>query len=312
MEVELISKENIKPSSSTPPHLKTFNLCILDQLVTQPYIPISFYYPNHNGDNVFQALERSVLLKKALTLVHGRCDDFLRHPDLQLINRFLPISPTVNGPRGAQVTNIQVNIFKCGGIVIGLSISHNILDGAGLHTFLKGWAGMTWETKVIYPNLTASTIFPAKSSWLRDASMALAETLIKNGKCSTQRFVFSSKAIEELKAEATRNGVKQPSRVEVVSALIWKCALATSKEACGFQNTSRLTHLVNLRRKLATNSSKDLLGNIVWIANAVHHASVETTLHGLVKTVRESIAKVDVEFVNEAQGDKGEKDFHIH
>ncbi|XP_076887984.1 limonoid 7-O-acetyltransferse-like [Bidens hawaiensis] len=91
----------------------------------------------------------------------------------------------------------------------------------------------------------------------------------------------------------------------MVSSLIWKCALAASKEVCGFQNTSRLTHLVNLRRKLATKTSKDFLGNIVWISNAVCGDSDETTLHGLVNKVRESFAKVDVEFVDNAQGDKG-------
>ncbi|KAK1440986.1 hypothetical protein QVD17_06822 [Tagetes erecta] len=339
MEVEFISKENIKPSSPTPHHLKTFNLSILDQLITTPYIPIILYYPNiHNCDNVFQALQRSLLLKKSLSktltqfyplagttkdhlsidcndvganyvlaLVHGRCDDFLRCPDNRLINKFLPIEPSFDGSNvGAPVTNVQVNIFKCGGIAIGLCISHNILDGAALYTFIKGWSNMTCGTKeVIYPNLTASSIFPAKSLWLRDISMVFFESLLKHGEVSTKRLVFGPSAIASLKAEAARNGVQQPTRVEVVSAFIWKCALAASKQARGFQNTSRLTHSVNLRRKLETKSSKDFIGNMIWISNAVYQASSEPTLHGLVNKVRESIAKIDVEFVNKAQGDEG-------
>ncbi|XP_076906129.1 limonoid 7-O-acetyltransferse-like, partial [Bidens hawaiensis] len=163
---------------------------------------------------------------------------------------------------------------------------------------------MACGAEVIYPNLTASSIFPAKSSWLRDAATMLRETMTKHGKCSKKRFVFGPNAIAELKgAEATRNGVQQPTRVEVVSTLIWKCALAATKEVCGFQNTSRLTHLVNLRRKLATKTSKDCLGNM--ISNAVCGDSDEITLHGLVKKVRESFAKVDIEFVDKAQGDEG-------
>ncbi|KAI3776532.1 hypothetical protein L1987_46318 [Smallanthus sonchifolius] len=334
MELEVISKENIKPSSPTPHHLKTFNLSILDQLITTPYIPVILYYPNHNGNNVLQALERSVLLKKSLSktltqffplagttkdhlsvecndvganyvlaLVHGRCDDFLRQPDHQFMNRFLPIEPSFDGSNvGAPVTNVQVNIFKCGGIAIEVCISHNILDGAAFHTFLKGWANMGCGSEVIYPNLTASSIFPANSLWLRDISKVFFESLLKHGKCSMKRFVFDSNAIAALKAEATRNGVQQPTKVEVVSALIWKCAVAAS---CGFNNTSTLTHAVNLRRKLATKSSTDFIGNMIWISTAVCQASNELTLHGLVKKVRESIAKVDFEFVNKAQGDDG-------
>ncbi|KAK7839509.1 salutaridinol 7-o-acetyltransferase [Quercus suber] len=41
---------------------------------------------------------------------------------------------------GTYVTNIQVNVFKCGGIAIGVCISHKILDGVALSGFLKAWA----------------------------------------------------------------------------------------------------------------------------------------------------------------------------
>ncbi|KAI3797240.1 hypothetical protein L1987_32495 [Smallanthus sonchifolius] len=338
MEVEIISKENIKPSSPTPNHLKQFNLSILDQLIIIPYVPIILYYPNHNGDNIFQALQRSLVLKKSLSetltqfyplagtiknhlsidcndvganyvlaLVHGRLDGFLRQPDHGLINRFLPFEPSFDeSSAGARVTNVQVNIFECGGIAVGLCVSHKILDGAALYTFLKGWANMACGTKeVIYPNLTAPSIFPVKSLWLRDIFMVLYQAVLKEGKCSTKRFVFGSNAIATLRSEASRNGARQPTRVEAVSALIWKCAIAASKEACGVQKTSLLTHLVNLRNKLAVKSSKDLICNMIWISMAVCKGSHEPTLPGLANMVHDSITKIDDEFVNNAQGDEG-------
>ncbi|KAL8256632.1 hypothetical protein R6Q59_031699 [Mikania micrantha] len=339
MDVEIISKESIKPSSPTPNHLKTFNLCVLDQLISTPYAPIIFYYPNNNGDNIFQALQRSLVLKKSLSetltqfyplagtiknnlsidcndvganyvlaLVHGRLDGFLRQPDHRLINKFLPFIPSFDeSSAGARVTNVQVNIFECGGIAVGLCVSHKILDGAGLHTFLKGWANMaSGNEEVVYPNLTAPSIFPAKSLWLRDVAMVVYQSMLKEGRCTTRRFVFDPNAIAALKAEAGTNGVQQqPTRVEVVSALIWKCAITASKEASGLDKTSRLTHFVNLRRKLAVKRSKDLICNMVWISNATCQASNEPTLHSLVKRVHESIAKIDDEFVNKAQGDEG-------
>ncbi|XP_076951782.1 epi-neemfruitin B 7-O-acetyltransferse L7AT-like [Bidens hawaiensis] len=187
MEVEIISEESIKPSSPTPHHLRTYNLSLLDYLVGYPYVPIVFYYPNHNDNdnNIFQALQRSLVLKKSLSetltqfyplagtlkgdsiecndvganyvlvLVHGRLDGFLHKPDLGLINRFLPLEPSFDQSSvGSRVTNVQVNIFKCGGIAVGLCVSHKILDGAALYTFLKGWANMASKSEeVTYPKI---------------------------------------------------------------------------------------------------------------------------------------------------------------
>ncbi|KAK1406668.1 hypothetical protein QVD17_42176 [Tagetes erecta] len=338
MEVEIICKESIKPSSPTPPHLKIFNLCILDQLIITPYAPIILYYPNHNHDNIYQALQRSLVLKKSLSetltqfyplagtiknhltihcndvganyvlaLVRGRLDGFLRNPDYRMINKFLPFEPSYDeSSAGGRVTHVQVNIFKCGGIAIGLCVSHKILDGTAAYTFLKAWANMACGTKeVIYPNLSAPSIFPAKSMWLRDKINVLSQSVVKEGKCSTKRFVFGSNAIAMLKTEASRNGVKRPTRVEVVTSLIWKCAIVASKKAFGFQKTSQLTHMVNLRKKLAINMSRDLICNMIWISNAVCKASDEPTLHGLVNKLHDSIARIDDEFVKKAQGEEG-------
>ncbi|PWA92182.1 Chloramphenicol acetyltransferase-like domain-containing protein [Artemisia annua] len=339
MEIEIISKEFIKPSSPTPPHLKTFKLSVLDQIPNVPYGSLILFYPNLNGNNLSEALEKSVLLKKSLSktltqfyplagmiqkdysiecndfgasyvsaLVHLSLENFLVHPDHQMMHRFLPLEPSSldESSEFAHVTHVQVSIFKCGGIAIGACVSHKVVDASGVYTFLKGWANMTCGDKeVVYPNLGAPSLFPAKSLWLRDMSMAISQLLLKEGRCVTKRFVFSSDALATLKIEVARKGVQQPSRVEVVSALIWECAMEASKEAYGLEKPSLLTHAVNLRRKVATTLSEDILGNMVWFAGAVSPPSNEKTLHDLVKMVRESFMKISVEFVRKAQGDEG-------
>ncbi|KAI3745713.1 hypothetical protein L6452_08119 [Arctium lappa] len=339
MEVEIISKESVKPSSPTPPHLKIFKLSLLDQqVVTNPYISVIFYYPNSNGDNILQAQEKSLALKEslsktltqfyplagtvkddlsidcndvgayyALALVRLRLEEFLSHPDLKFFYRLLPFRPTFEASGiGDRVTNVQVNIFECGGIAIGFCISHKIVDAASLYTFLKGWTNIACGDKeVIYPNFTAQSLFPAKDLRLKEASMAACGLWLKKGMCITKRFVFDVDAISTLKAEATRNGVQNPTRVEVVTALIWKCVMAASKENCGFQKPSLITQAVNLRRKLASTSSKDLIGNLLWSPCVECLDNNETTLDGLVKKVRKSISKIDNEFVKKAQGDNG-------
>ncbi|GKC85991.1 vinorine synthase-like protein [Tanacetum coccineum] len=98
---------------------------------------------------------------------------------------------------------------------MGLCVSHKILGGAALNTFLKGWANMACEAKeVVYSNLTAPTLFPAKSLWLRDTKMFISQSMLEEGKCRTKRFVFGSDAIATLKAEVTGHGVQKLTLVE--------------------------------------------------------------------------------------------------
>ncbi|XP_060668881.1 minovincinine 19-hydroxy-O-acetyltransferase-like [Ziziphus jujuba] len=45
-------------------------------------------------------------------------------------------------------------------------------------------------------------------------------------KCVSKRFVFDGLSIAALKAKAASESVPQPTRLEVVTDLIWKCAIA--------------------------------------------------------------------------------------
>jgi hypothetical protein len=70
MEVEIISKECIKPSSPTPPSLKTYKLSLLDQVVPSAYIPMIFFYPMNKSIShsvVDIVSQRSHLLKQSLS-----------------------------------------------------------------------------------------------------------------------------------------------------------------------------------------------------------------------------------------------------
>ena len=71
MNVEIISKEIIKPSSPTPHHLRKFKLSFLDQLPPLFHFPIIWFYDNKKFVDV-EPFERSRLLKESLaeTLTH--------------------------------------------------------------------------------------------------------------------------------------------------------------------------------------------------------------------------------------------------
>ncbi|XP_059281511.1 stemmadenine O-acetyltransferase-like [Lycium ferocissimum] len=324
MKVQVISRESIKPSSPTPNHLKNFNLSLLDQLIPAPYAPIVLFYPNLDDVKVH---EKSALLKKSLTKtlssfypLAGRfkdelsidCNDqgvnyvtakvnchlmeFLNEPNLESIGQFLPCQPPFKElAAGDCVTNIQINVFECGGIAIGLCIAHKVLDGTGLSTFLKNWAGL-----VQCPNVMANYLFPAEDLWLRDTSMTMWSSMFKKGNFVTKRFVFNASAIDNLKAMSTNSHVKYPTKVEVVSSFIWKCSIASNKRP----NNSLLTHIVNLRKRASPALPENILGNLLWLSSAKNTEKPEMELPDLVNQVRKSISRIDGDYVQRLRGDE--------
>ncbi|KAL5778355.1 hypothetical protein ACOSP7_011281 [Xanthoceras sorbifolium] len=348
MEVQIVSIENIKPSSPTPQHLKIFKLSLLDQLIPSPYAPVVLFYPK-NDDSIANRLETSKrldMLKRSLSdtltrfyplagkikddlsiecndegayYVEARVDctvdDFLAKPDHILVHNFLPCETS---SAGTYVTNIQVNVFECGGIAIGLCISHKVLDGAALSTFLKAWTATARGGQVRHPTpsdfVANSLLFPANDLWLRDSAMVTWGSLFKMGKCVTRRFVFDATAIAALKshavvaAAAESSGVqhvKCPTRVETVSAFIWRSAMAASRAKHGYERPSLMTHLVNLRTRmvpLLSSISEHSTGNLLWVAAAYHHhqnykPDDHQLLHDLVGKVRDAISVFDGDFV---------------
>ncbi|CAI9117086.1 OLC1v1018414C1 [Oldenlandia corymbosa var. corymbosa] len=336
METKLISQVIIPPSSPTPTHLKIFKLSQLDQLIPAPYAPIVLFYPNPNSASFPQIIKRVESLKKSLsktlalfyplagtirddlsidcndkgayfavTKVNCQLFQFLNKPDIQMISKFLPCDAGYVGPmEGTRVTNIQVNVFECGGMAIGLCISHKILDGSALDTFLRSWAtaaaaaGDGEVEDITEPNFIASSLFPANDCWLRDTAMGMWKSSFKMGNSVTKRFVFDSAAISGLRSLAAAGLRRKPTRVEAVSAFLWKCVMAAGKS-----KSSMLTHVVNLRKRAVPALSGNSIGNLIWISSAKcspgkeQPGGLELELPALAEKIQFSISKINGEYI---------------
>ncbi|KAL3825727.1 hypothetical protein ACJIZ3_021756 [Penstemon smallii] len=123
IQVEIISEENIKPSSPTPEHLRMYEVLFLDQLYPNIYMP-------------FQSLSKTLtrfypLAGKVKDSRHIDCDDDrVYYIEAKIKHRLPSISSVM----------VQVTEFDCGGIAIGLYTSHKIIDGYSHATFLAAWA----------------------------------------------------------------------------------------------------------------------------------------------------------------------------
>ncbi|MED6215908.1 hypothetical protein PIB30_002596 [Stylosanthes scabra] len=350
VKVKIISREDIKPSSPTPSHLRTYKYSILDQFFPISHTPIIFFYASSNP---FDFPTRLKSLKQSLSEIitklypfGGRikddfsidCNDeganfvvakvncniakFLSNPDLNSLDKFLPVSFFHEISIGDHVTNIQVNVFVCGGIAIGFCISHKILDGGTLGIFLKMWTERIGSDRnlkpLTEPNFTTKSLFPTSTLRLRDLSMLRLRDLSmeswgsysEEGNWVTKRFLFTSSAIDTLKAQVLANSSSDPSKnhashVQIVSAFLWKCFMTASKVQFGIQSPSMITHVVNLRpiiKKFL--HQENSIGNFLWITPIEHLSGHELNLNELVTKLRDSIQQVDKDFVARLQSEE--------
>ncbi|KAL3746109.1 hypothetical protein ACJRO7_015115 [Eucalyptus globulus] len=152
--IEVVSTETIKPSSPTPPHLRNFNFCLLDQLGGRVKGNAGIDC-NDEGALYMEAKARFELSK------------VLSNPAIDKLQQFLPFAPRrISTNIDEQViVGVQANFFDCGGMGISICISHKIADGASVSSFLNAWSkiannGVDSELSLITPFLKASDVTP--------------------------------------------------------------------------------------------------------------------------------------------------------
>ncbi|XP_015380774.2 acetyl-CoA-benzylalcohol acetyltransferase-like [Citrus sinensis] len=114
-------------------------------------------------------------------------------------------------------------MFDCGGLAIGVPLSHKVVDGFVIFTFFQAWVaaccfGNTTEV-VTCPSFKMGSLLPARDT---DKLKILVPeeygvTMV------TKRFVFDELAISTLKAKAKAIG--EVSRVVVMTVVLWKARI---------------------------------------------------------------------------------------
>ncbi|KAK8369398.1 hypothetical protein V6Z11_A01G113500 [Gossypium hirsutum] len=310
MVVEIVSKEFIKPTPPTPHHLRTHLLSFLDQFLPSIYVPMVLFYMDQEKSipAATSNSRRSQLLKESLsetlTLFYplvGRINDHLsidyndegayyidarvNHPLREFLNH-------IDSSYVSQVFLAEVTTFACGGISLGSFLSNIIFDEPAAITFISSWAALTRKCgeEAGSPNFDSSFVFPQSVAYLREATFsAIFSPFLKKEICRSMRIAFDASATDLLKVKTTSSSVRDPTRVEVVSAVLCKCNMATFKVKFGIQ-------------KVVPQFSKHSMGNFLCMEAALVRAN-ETGLDNLVCHLRKVIRKVDGNFVTALQGD---------
>ncbi|KAL4637618.1 hypothetical protein ACB092_03G089800 [Castanea dentata] len=301
VELEVISNENIKPSSPTPTYLCYYQLSFLDQTSPPMYVPLLFFYtkngayskisidPTKSFSTVLKQSLSDVLtryyplagrVKDNLTVdcndegvlyreaqVKCKLSDIVTHHNSAELKKFLPCD--IDGTHHF-ASAVQANYFTCGGIAIGACISHKIADGTSFIMFMKTWAATARGDSDIYPQFQASTLFPPTSTLF---GFQPENSMIKE-KLVLKRFVFSSASIVALREKYAESSELEcplhPSRVEALSVFLWSRYVATTQAKFGPKMLNMMLFAVNLRTRMDPPLPRNSFGNIFWLA--IDHA----------------------------------------
>ncbi|GFP80162.1 vinorine synthase [Phtheirospermum japonicum] len=291
MEMEILSKEMIKPSSSTPQHLHKHNLSFLDQTAPPTYVHLVFFYDSIISQNLKQSLSQVLTryypLAGRITIGQGTdppyvdCNDAgVQYVETRVHARMSEVvteDPNpgdlqnyvwnfqFDGQIGKIPLSIQSNLFDCGGVAVGVSISHNIADMASLVMFMNDWSATCRQSQQqlgavpidIGPgpepdfNILSSH-FPARSSMVTIPSPPPPdESSPAPQRVAMKRFVFGKEILSELKRVGSSSEATDPSRVEAVTAFLWGSTININSATTNFA----AIHAVNVRSKMIANPS---------------------------------------------------------
>ncbi|KAH7838502.1 hypothetical protein Vadar_027347 [Vaccinium darrowii] len=245
-------------------------------------------------------------------VINHSLTNLLQQPDSEELAHFIPAIPheteeeePLSSP--PPLVHVQVTFFeKCDGMVLGMSISHKVADAATIAAFTKAWANATilGSPDAVVPIFKAASLFPP----IHPCPIRLPSIKKKN-LYNARRLVFHATKIAALRAKAASTSVQRPTRVEAISALIWKCALKASRLRLGEppRKPSVWQWPVNVRPRLVPPLSEHSFGNLFVVSAAQDDGTSETNdLSGFVCHLRKQSLIMGNKF-NQLKEDNGEQ-----
>ncbi|KAG9136456.1 hypothetical protein Leryth_025193 [Lithospermum erythrorhizon] len=208
---------------------------------------LSTYYPFAGilkGDDCVSCTDEGATFVET-EITECSLSQILNNPNVSVQNVLYPKGiPWSSSYEDHTLLYAQLNHFKCGGKALGVSLSHKIADGCTMAHFIRHWAAVARQSgDDLRPILNGDSIFPP----IKDCDPP-PQPEQKGERVISKRFVFDQSNIKKLKAiGSTESGVKNPTRVEVVTALVYKAAMAASMEFSRKFEPSAVTHISNLR-----------------------------------------------------------------
>lgn len=337
LKVQIISKETIKPSSPTSQNLRSSPLSLLDQIAPPIYNHLLLFYSNNSAQTLIQlksSLSRTLAhfyplagrIKasevdntlyvecndEGVELVEARAeaelDSVLLHPPINQFSELLPIEAS-DFRHGDPLVAVQLTFFEGHGFALGLSISHLVADGASMAMFLTSWADVSRGLDLRRaPRFDAASVFPPRPLTANEAPERAPPARRQAAAAVIKRFVISPRAMARLRGGRYDRAMRVPTRVEAVSALVWRSLVRARGDAARGRRVV-MGHSVNLRRRLSPPLADESFGNM-WIGVAAVGQLVGDGCDDgggqevLEEAMRKGVRKVDEEYVRRKAEEK--------
>ncbi|KAL9240804.1 hypothetical protein vseg_014982 [Gypsophila vaccaria] len=336
LEIQIISNETIKPTSPTPPHLRTFKLSLIDQIFPAFHVPLLLFY---NTPTLTPPHQLKSSLADTLSCFYplaGRCIDdstvacsdqgipFVEARVSFSLSEFLTLSDKVRllqqllPPRGFLALGprpiselvplaFQVNVFACGGVVIGCYMLHKLLDTASLGTFFQHWAALASgrQQNAVGPNFDAIVkAFPPDPSIKRVAVPDLCKDPPSDSPplvVLVKSFRLSEAGITRLKSKAASEAYQNPTSFETVAGFVWENVVAAARSTRAADSTV-LSITINMRSRTSPTLPREAMGNCITEVHA--KATAVTALPELVEEIHGAVFKSKKK-IESFQGENG-------
>ncbi|XP_047318940.1 stemmadenine O-acetyltransferase-like [Impatiens glandulifera] len=271
--------------------------------------------------------DSGVVFTQAVVIDHRCITDVIAEKNAQQLSPLLPFSTEITGAGvhdDERLLGVQANIFKCGGLALGVSWSHNICDAFCFINFINSWARLARGEEITPPTTISASIFPpldnlsmfgtnnnSSSSDINDIdetnkNRANEENNKNEGRkvvVTTKVFRFSGASISSLKDKYSEQGRPEliPTSAEALSTFIWTRFYESRKKQ---SRRYFITQMVNLRNKADPGLKLDsCIGNVCQFV--VVHPDLElvdgSSGYGIVRRMRAAIRKFDVEYLKKLE-----------
>ncbi|KAF7050639.1 hypothetical protein CFC21_058974 [Triticum aestivum] len=331
--MEITSSTMVNPAYAVPHPLvgEKVPLTVFDRAALDIFVPTVLAYPAPAPSN--EALREGLLkavapypyLAGRLALDdHGRRFLHVNNEGVLLIEATVPVDladvlvdgrmaagvedlyPTLPEENiGAALLQIQLNRYKCGGLVVGISCHHHTADGHSMSMFFTAWATAVREGKdfttptpfldrarTALPRITPTPVFDHRSLEFTcgdgDAYAVVPMDRIKN-----LTLDFTAEFVADLKS---RVGTRC-STFQCLLAHVWK--KLTAARGLKPEEFTKVRLAVNCRGRADPPVPMDFFGNMVlWAFPRLQVRDILNSSYGsVVGVIRDAVARIDDQYV---------------
>ncbi|XP_071697258.1 shikimate O-hydroxycinnamoyltransferase-like [Rutidosis leptorrhynchoides] len=276
----------------------------LDLMVAHIQIPCVYFYRPNSASNFFDIKVMKEALSRALVPFYpmagrmkedkdgrieldcqgqgvlfveaesnGVIDDLGDFAPTLEVQKLIPVVDYSLGLESSPLLLVQVTNFKCGGVCVGVSMHHVVVDGVAGFNFINTWSDMARGLNLNVPPIMDRTLLRARhppQPMFKHVEYQPTKTMAKttSDEIAVSVYKLTRDQLNVLKRKFKQdNSMINYSTFELLSGHIWKCA-STARGLPVDQETKLYVH-VDARARLKPALSVGYFGNAVLTTTPV-------------------------------------------